>query len=189
MNTQLEHLTGAMSRIIKAALLLAIIWMAALARAQETKGICKGDRVPTDRVIVGEFESSQCDPPDTLNAWDTALPMDGMAVCKNQNPIVLADENVLQFVPCELLDSEKCPSNNDQSPNAYRLRTASACQAKNGPQGERIEKATKLRLVCNAPTHLPWDETVVAQTDSPKCSGPSFVSGAKNAFLVENIDH
>jgi hypothetical protein len=155
--------------------------------AQGAKGVCKGDKVPPERVIVGEFEGT-CSPPDTMNAWDTVLPSDGLQVCQSTLSFE-SGANVLQFVLCEKVDSAKCPLRKDGTPNAYVLRPPAVCESNRAPVGKTLYKATELRLVCNTlGFDIREDEHVVAHTDNPQCARKPYIEGAKNAFVVERTE-
>jgi hypothetical protein len=169
-------------------LLLTCTCLSVRGAAQDTLGFCKGDKIPNERVIVGEFESPQCDPPDNKNAWDSAEPAEGINVCQSTiSPD--AGANVLQFVLCEKIDSEKCPLHKDGTTNAFVLRSPKECVQQKVVGDKKLDKAAKLRIVC-ATSKPPNDgtEVIIGDTDDKGCVGSSYFEGFKNALIQLHVD-
>lgn len=149
----------ALALTLSAGLVIALpfVFLAGSTMAQQsnndTQGICKGDTVPYDSVIVREWESSRCDPPGTKNAWDTAQPTDGIQVCIRPD-LLSAAGNVLELTSCEEIRSDACPLKLDGSMNAIVLRSPEHCVT-----------PKKLRTACMplAPSEIGPNEFVIGE--------------------------
>ena len=166
--------------------LLASLCLVGSLSAQETQtstiGICKGDPLPPDRVIVAEFESPQCEPPESKNAWDTAHAEDGLTTCQNTRS-VSAFASVMELVICEKVYSPKCPERKDGTPNGYVWRAPGECEKQKSNLG--IE--SKLRLVCNTTDMvLGSEEYIIAETKTGTCNGVPRTTGSGSAWIVRD---
>src|SRR5258708_32857793 len=93
-------------------------------------GVCKDDNIPIDFVAVGEFTSPQCpgytNNPFTKNAWEVAKASEGVVVCElpgyGQIGAIAAS-----LIACGGVESGNCPARLDGLPNAFYLRSPSAC--------------------------------------------------------------
>jgi hypothetical protein len=148
-----------------------------IAVAQDDKqSVCKDAAVPVDRVIVSGFQSAACSPPNTINAWDTVVPVEGTKVCQLSNTRSAA--NVLKFQVCEQTTSDDCPSALDGTANAWVLRSPASC-FKHGLKDLRAECA-------NWFPDLPKDDFIVGITNVENCRAQGQLFG--NAFVVRERD-
>jgi len=143
--------------------------------------------VPQGRVIVKEFESGSCNPPGAKNAWDTLEPQEGAVVCQDPTT-VRASANVLNYVPCEKVDSQDCPLNRNGTANALVLRTPAQCLAMTAPQGQALFKLAKLRTGCDPPVFkgsdpIRHDFDVVVGRLAPGSAGCTA-----GAYIFQQVD-
>lgn len=143
--------------------------------APETQSVCKDQKIPADRVVVGVFVSAACSPPETENAWDTAIPEEGTIAC--EWPGYTSAAVVLRFKPCESVVTNKCPARLDGLQNAVTLRSPPSCLEHGG---------VGLTIWCTGnKQELPSDEFVVGTIDSEKCKNENSGVFTRNAFIVQ----
>jgi hypothetical protein len=145
-----------------------------LAFAQDDKqAVCKGSEIPPDRVVVSEFQSDGCSPPDKINAWDTTIPKEETLICEPVQWTAAAD--VLKFRACGDVHSGKCPSRLDGTANAMILRSPASC-AIHGQEGFRFQ--------CVNNQQLPEEDFIIGITDVERCKGVNDKRFSGNAFVV-----
>jgi len=154
--------------------------------APETQSVCKDQKIPADRVVVGVYASAACSPPDTENSWDTAIPEDGTIAC--EKPSDESAASVLRFKACETVITNKCPVKLDGTQNAFVLRSPSSClKAKQLNLTLRCTGTVPLnpQFTRKGETVLPVDEFVVGITDTDVCKNNKSIIFAQNTFIIQ----
>lgn len=154
---------------------------------QQTIAVCKGQPMPTGRVPVAEFESDGCSPPNSKNAWDTAVPSDGTVTCLDTRDVNAAG-NVLQFMFCEKRHTPKCPLRLDGGPNGFTLRDPSSCDEV--IFHENLEQQVGLTTMCiNMTNKVARDEIIVGLFDTPRCvEAHGNILGKNAAYVRTKVD-
>jgi hypothetical protein len=136
--------------------------------------VCKRAPLPAARVIVGELETFDCDPPGKASGWDTVVPVDGTVAC--ETPRLDAAGSVLQYVLCGLTTSNTCPATFDGSPNAVVLRTPQSCDQHSTPG---------FHQQCKNASWPAKESVVVGATQDPKCGHAN--AGETNSWVLRDI--